>query len=670
MSNSKQILAKFDVNDTMILECDASPVGVGCVLKKLSENIRGESECTIAFASRKLTDTEVNYSQIDKEALSIIFGVTKFNKFLLGKKFILRTDHKPLIHLFSPSKAISSIANARLTRWALKLSAFDYQIEHIQGKNNVLADGLSRLPVDDVEGVSKQPAEYIKLLTVMDETVDLRTLLKHTNKDQTLCLLRTYIRQGFPSREKINPAVGEFLKYKEELSVLEDLILFRNRVLIPSTCKKITLRMLHENHPGVAAMKSMARVYVFWPKMDEDIANFVKQCDNCFENSKPKGVPILSWNKEESSFQRVHVDYCSIGSDNFLIVMDAYSKFMCAYVTKKITSGKTIELLRRCFSDFGIPETVVSDNGPCFKSFEFQNFLDRNNVDHILVSPYHPQSNGLAERGVQSFKKLFKKQSEGSLSDKLAKTLYAYRSTVHSLTNLTPSEMMFGRRFKTKIDSLKPKLVLKGFEGKDRSKFSVGDAVYARNFGNGQEWIQGTVIEILGQRNYLVEIATENGRVLWKRHYSHIFARERLSTVEKEESRENIEMEEKVHDNKEIKVPPGIEPDIIFMRAFQDKGNTEINPVQVIPKTVVVKKEEQTPTSKLNSEEVISESAVVQEKEQTPTSNVKKGGKEFVLTFERRFPKKKKEKKVEVDNSISTTSSGRQVKKPDKLNYK
>ena len=114
-----------------------------------------ESEKPIAFASHTLTNAEHNYSQLEKEALSIIFGIQKFYQYLYGRKFTLVTDHKPLITILNPRKGIPSLAAARLQRWALILALYQYEIEFKPTDKHSNADGVSRLPLPhscDMEG--------------------------------------------------------------------------------------------------------------------------------------------------------------------------------------------------------------------------------------------------------------------------------------------------------------------------------------------------------------------------------------------------------------------------------------------------------------------------------------------------------------------------------------
>lgn len=142
---STRALAHFDMKCESILTVDASARGLSAVLAQRAPGAgAGAPERVVAYASRALTQHELNYSQIHKEALAIVYAVEKFHNYLYGRKFVLRTDHKPLVSIFGPNIGIPNAATSRLQRWAIKLSAYDFTIEYIRTDKNT-ADVLSRL---------------------------------------------------------------------------------------------------------------------------------------------------------------------------------------------------------------------------------------------------------------------------------------------------------------------------------------------------------------------------------------------------------------------------------------------------------------------------------------------------------------------------------------------
>ena len=144
----------------------------------------------------------------------------------------------------------------------------------------------------------------------------------------------------------------------------------------------------------------------------------------------------------------------------FLLVIDAHSKWLEVCPMNTATSFTTIEKLRKLIATHGLPETVVTDNGAVFTSKEFQEYMEANGIVLIHTAPYHPASNGLVERAVQTFKLGVKKMAgeTGTLEAKLARFLFSYRATPQTTTGISPGELLMGRRLRSKLDLLHPDL--------------------------------------------------------------------------------------------------------------------------------------------------------------------------------------------------------------------
>ena len=232
-------------------------------------------------------------------------------------------------------------------------------------------------------------------------------------------------------------------------------------MVIPQAFREKMLNELHWEHPGVCGMKAIARTCVWWPKMDEDIERAVKGCTVCQSvRNTPPHAPLIPWKWPTRQFQRVNIDFCQEGKDYFLVVIDSHSKWIEVKHMTSTTTQRTLDELRLIFAVYGLPEEVVFDNGPQFTATEFVEFMNKNGIEYTLVPPYHPQSNGAAERSVKVVKEALAKQgTQGvSMKHRLANFLLRYRTTPPSTTAVSPGGLMMKRRLRTGLSLVKPDL--------------------------------------------------------------------------------------------------------------------------------------------------------------------------------------------------------------------
>ena len=537
---SSSLLVHFDPKLPILLACDASAYGIGAVL---AHRLPDGSEKPIGYASRTLNAAERNYSQLEKEGLSLVFGIKRFYSFLFGHPFTLITDHKPLLGLLASQKPTSPHASARIRRWSLYLSMFEYKLEFRNTSAHANADALSRLPLPVEPAVNQTPPELVLLMDHLSNSpVTAHQIREGTRKDPQLAPIVQFVQQGWPNTCPDQGQLTPFFEKRTELSIYEGCLLWGTRVVIPASCREAVLTELHEGHPGATRMKGLARMYVWWPGITKDIESTVRLCSTCqMHQSTPAVAPLHPWSWPTRPWARVHLDYAGpVEGKMILVIVDAHSKWIDAIVTPNATSATVVEELRPLFAQFGLPETVVTNNGPCFVGAEFEEFLSSNGIKHITSAPYHPSSNGLAERSVQIVKKGLKKITRGSMRTRLAQILFAYRLTPQSTTGVSPSELLLGRRPRSRLDLLKPNTAERVEENQLKQKekhdqrsrernFAVDDDVFARNYHNGDKWLSGKILKKTGPVSYRVRL--ENGK---ERRCHQDQVRKRSVTIQQE----------------------------------------------------------------------------------------------------------------------------------------
>ena len=542
--SSENVLVHYDRDLPIGIACDASNVGIGAVL---FHRFPGGIERPIANVSKTLTDSQRNYSQIQKEALAIIFGLKKFYQYLYGRRFILVTDHRPLLAMFGPGKETPALAANRLARWALLLSQFDYTIEFRKTADHANADVLSRLPAaSDPQFDGEESEDDIETVCAIKEVGEKldpgnqSSLLRESAKDPLIATVLRFTREGWPPKKSDEGSeMQRFRQIADSLSICNGCLVFGNRVVIPTAMRRQVLEYLHLGHFGMQRMKQLARTAVYWPNIDEDIEATCRHCVPCGEHqNKPPKPAVHPWMLPEKPWSRLHLDHAiNFMGYNWLVLTDAYSKYPCIHPTQSVTAKATIDLLEEDFAHFGYPHTLVTDNASAFLSEEFQCWCKERGIAHLTGAPYHPATNGSAERLVQTFKQALRKSSLPPRKA-LQEFLMQYRRTPTS-NGFSPSELLNSRQLRTKIDTLLPspahiaQVKQSQLATKDQEKetvariapsYNTGDPVYALYFGPRRDkeprWVPAVVVKRKGTR-------TVNVRVLpcgptWRRHVEQL----------------------------------------------------------------------------------------------------------------------------------------------------
>uniref|UniRef100_A0A1Y1LT42 RNA-directed DNA polymerase n=3 Tax=Photinus pyralis TaxID=7054 RepID=A0A1Y1LT42_PHOPY len=521
------VLGHYSEQKDLYLTCDASPYGVGCVLSQRDDEGR---EYPVAYHSRTLSSAERNFAQIDKEALAIISGIKKFHEYVYGRKITIKTDHKPLLGIFNPRKGVPEILSPRMLRWALMISAYDYDLVYVPGSKIQNADALSRLPQKVNAPEPPSSDDVLMLENIPEKLICAKDIANETKKDPVLSKVLQWVWKGWPDDKiKFSEEFTPYLHRKNEISCYQDCLLWGTRVIVPLGGRKTVLNLLHSAHPGIVKMKSLARSYVWWPYLDKQIEHLVNTCGQCQESrNMPKKSPIHPWEWARAPWTRIHLDFAGpFKGKMFLIIIDSYSKWLEVKIVPNTSSAVTIDVLRGLFATHGVPDVVVSDNGTSFTSEEFQKFLKKNLIRQALVAPYHPSSNGQAERMVQNVKNALKKMTDSNEQTTIQLALHRYllsqHITPHCETGRCPSEILMGRKLGSLFDRLQPnfrKEMLSKQETKYPSKevsrcFQENDTVFARSFTPGQRWLPSKVIETTGPLSYKVQ--TPDGKML-RRH--------------------------------------------------------------------------------------------------------------------------------------------------------
>lgn len=513
---SESFLVHFDPKLPLVLQTDASPYGVGAVLSHICED---GQERPIQYASQTLSAVQQKYSQVDREAYAIIFGIRKFYQYVYATNFTLVTDNKAITQIFSPTKGLPLLSALRMQHYAVFLESFTYDIKYRPSEQHANADAFSRLPMPSTH-TQLEEVHFIELNSIETLPISANDIGNATKTDRDVKILIAGLKSGrlVEGRDRFGIDQNEF--------GLHDACLMRGiRVYIPSTLRQQVLQELHSTHFGMSRMKELARSYCWWLNIDKDIEEMVRNCQQCQETrGNPTKAPLHVWERPTEPFQRIHADYAGpFMGKQFFILVDAYSKWTEVYIVPNITTDTTIQKCREFFSTFGIPSVFVSDNGTQFTSGDFKTFLKMNGIVHKLSAPYHPATNGQAERYVRTIKEKLKalQYDKGEIHKNLCNILLNYRKMIHPATGKSPSMLVFGRQIRSRMDVMLPSNTMHTEESqfKKARQLEIDDRVAVREYMSASKWKFGKIIERTGDLHYVIKL--DDGRE-WKRHINQI----------------------------------------------------------------------------------------------------------------------------------------------------
>ena len=277
-----------------------------------------------------MSDTEKRYAQIEREALSVTWACEKFQDYILGRKFHIETDHKPLVPLLS-SKHLDTLP-PRIVRFRLRLARYDYTIEHVPGKLLYTADTLSRAPL---QGPVQEDSFQNEVETFINDVVanlptppDRLQLYREAQaSDATCAKVLEFCQSQWPHKCPEETSIIPFWRARSQLTVHNDLLLYNNRIVIPNALRRDVLIKIHEGHQGIGRCRQRANISVWWPGITKQIYQLVQQCPTCTRENPQGTDPLIPSQLPDSPWQVVGTDLFELKGAHYLLAVDYFSRY-------------------------------------------------------------------------------------------------------------------------------------------------------------------------------------------------------------------------------------------------------------------------------------------------------------------------------------------------------
>lgn len=399
---------------------------------------------------------------------------------------------------------------------------YKYKFTHRPAREMRHVDALSRLPLPEPTGIEDESIHRL----FDDCPLDFEKIREEQKRDPLVRKLFACVHHGWPV--KVPNCVLPYYKIRSSFSVEDCALFYCDRIVIPESMKNNVLEIVHEPHCGIVRMKMNARSYVWWKNVNDDIEKFVASCPTCQQTQNSKcSNDTVEWPKSARPFERIHLDFFHFEKRTCLVIVDSYSKFIDVKEMNKTNAACLIGKMREVFAYFGLPDQIVSDNGPPFGSKQFVEFGKQNGIKMTRIPPYHPESNGLAERAVQTVKSVFKKAfldiKTITMPELISKFVITYNNTPSTAISKTPNDLIYSFKPRTLLSTLNPKQKEKKVnekyceqkiqykqqanKTKKEEEFKVNEKIMFRNvFKNYVKWIPGRVVKKVSFCTYLVNV--------------------------------------------------------------------------------------------------------------------------------------------------------------------
>lgn len=471
-------LAVPDISKKFEVETDASNDAVGATLL--------QNGVPVTYASRVFTSTERKYSTYEKELLAIIFALKRFRDCLIGSKFVLRTDHKPLKWLQDQQLDGAS----RVSRWSMYLMTYDFEIEHIPGKLNNIADYLSRNTVNAVYVPSVFNPNF-----KMEQQYDQDLLNFNTS--------------------------SKYCKYKVHMHTDLGVIKFKSRIVVPDHLQKDLLTNLHASlgHCGIKRMSSVVATNYFWPNMYKDISEHILHCSSCqmSKSYRLQNTKMMYSGDNSKPFDSISLDLKAVKNTFLVVIMCLSTRYVKFYFIKSKSSDNVRDCFLRFIYQFGKPSQVLTDNGLEFGG-GFASTLHNLGISHVFCAPYHHEGNGQVERMNRWIEERLVMDS--NFVNKLEYYECLHNNFVNSTTGLRPNDLIFKFMY---CSPLYFSHVSDKNNVRVHPKFRVGDTVLIKNINRrkGTPYFHGDRFRIIDicRESFLLE--NDQGVRFW-RHSSHV----------------------------------------------------------------------------------------------------------------------------------------------------